>query len=580
MTPSGAAAALGAAVLLVGAARALFANSSPTRDRRDRYGFATARQLRKEGSLSAARRRAAQTRPSLVGANGNHSRVSSQPRRFRGPRGRSYVAWSGRARPGLGWRGVRGLAGACGRDQLPAHEVGYPLGRVMHRGMQLWPSWEASLRVVAPPGEGKTFRVLVPILRQHPGPALATSTKSDLYELTAGAREKVGPIFALDPDQLAPAAAPVRWSPVAGCEQSVVAERRAAALVAAAGDEGEVQNGAFFRDSARDLLKAYLHAAALEGLDIRAVIGWSRRPDDPTPADVLAYSPLAAPGWADLVLLHTTGAAETTSGVLRYIGRALACFSHEPVVEACCPPPSENFDVEALLVSSGTVYLMGKGSRLGAVAPLITAFADEVFDCAERMAATMPGRRLDPPLLGLLDEAPTIAPLPALPEILADGRGRGIVTVYAMQSFSQAVTRWGAQRAETMGNATSITAVLGGLKSPGDLADLEKLCGQRRSRRVASHQGARDGSRTVSWDYEAVLRADQIRTLPAGVGLLLWGRLPPVLAKFSLLTQHADWPQIQQEEKWAREANDRARRSHARMAAHHPAATPNRNHSN
>ncbi len=36
--------------------------------------------------------------------------------------------------------------------------------------MWLWPSWEASLRLVAPPGEGKTFRALLPILRQHPGP--------------------------------------------------------------------------------------------------------------------------------------------------------------------------------------------------------------------------------------------------------------------------------------------------------------------------------------------------------------------------------------------------------------------------
>ena len=148
------------------------------------------------------------------------------------------------------------------------------------------------------------------------------------------------------------------------------------------------------------------------------------------------------------------------------------------------------------------------------MAPLITALADEVFDCAERLAARMPGRRLDPPLLGLLDEAPAIAPLPALPELLADGRGRGIVVVYAMQSFSQAVTRWGATKAETMGNATSITAVLGGLTSPNDLADLERICGQRRARRLSTHQGTggqggRDSSRTVTWENEAVLRADQ-----------------------------------------------------------------------
>jgi type IV secretion system protein VirD4 len=417
---------------------------------------------------------------------------------------------------------------------------------------------------VAPPGEGKTFRALVPILRQHPGPALATSTKVDLYELSALARERRGPVFALDPDQLAPAARTARWSPVAGCYRSEAAERRATAFVSAAGEEDHIQNGAFFRDSARDLLKAYFHAAAIEGLDIRAVLDWSRRPDDPTPAEVLESSPWAAPGWGDLVTLHTSGAAETTSGVLRYVARALACFSHERVIETCCPFPGDELDIERLLQENGTLYLLGKSTRLGAVAPLITALADEVFDCAERLATRMPGRRLDPPLLGLLDEAPSIAPVPTLPDLLADGRGRGIVIVYAMQSFSQAVTRWGAQRAQTMGNATTNTAVLGGLTSPNDLADLEKVCGQRRVRRESDHRGTsgphhREQSRTFTWESETVLRADQIRTLPAGVALVLWSRLPPFLAYLPLLSELTAWPGIQAEEKAIREANDRAR---------------------
>ncbi len=440
----------------------------PVIDQRSRFGFASATQLRQEASITAARRRAPQTRPSLAGGG-----------------------------------------------QRPApREVGYPLGYAVPGGMALWPSWEASLRLVAPPGEGKTFRALVPILRQHPGPALATSTKADLYELSAVARGRLGPVFALDPDSLVPGAKRACWSPVAGCECSETAERRAAALLAATGDDADVQNGAFFRDSARDLLKAYLHAAAVAGLDVRAVLDWSRRPEDTTPADILLSSPGAAPGWGDLVELHTTGAAETTSGVLRYVARALACLSHDAVVADCCPAPGQELDIERLLGANGTLYLMGKGSRLGAIAPLITALADEVFDCAERMAARAPARRLDPPLLGLLDEAPSIAPVPGLPELLADGRGRGIVLVYAMQSFSQAVTRWGPQKAETMGNATSITAVLGGLTSPNDLSDLERICGQRRVRRESTHRGSsgrggRDYSRTTSWESETVLRADE-----------------------------------------------------------------------
>ena len=86
-------------------------------------------------------------------------------------------------------------------------QVGYPLGVSRRpRGVELVASWETSLELVAPPGAGKTLRVLARILRQHPGPCLATATKPDLYEVSAKARERLGPVFALDPDGLAPAA--------------------------------------------------------------------------------------------------------------------------------------------------------------------------------------------------------------------------------------------------------------------------------------------------------------------------------------------------------------------------------------
>jgi type IV secretory pathway TraG/TraD family ATPase VirD4 len=276
------------------------------------------------------------------------------------------------------------------------------------------------------------------------------------------------------------------------------------------------------------------------------VLGWSRRLDDPTPADILRSDPAAAPGWAGIIAVHTTGAAETTSGVMRHLARALACFSHPHVIDACSPPRGAGFDIPDFLHANGTVYLLGKDTGLGAVAPLLTAFAQDVFDTAERLANRTDTRRLDPPLLGLLDEAPSIAPIPTLPALLADGRGRGIVIVYAMQSFSQAVTRWGTSPAETMANATNITVIFGGLSSAKDLADLERICGTRQTRRYTVHRGGERGARTStqSWETIPVLRAGDIRTLPAGVALVLWGRLPPILARFPLLSQDRDWKAI------------------------------------
>jgi len=376
-------------------------------------------------------------------------------------------------------------------------------------------------------------------------------------------------VWVLDPDAMVPGAAQLRWSPVAGCEATEVAERRAGALLAAVGELTDSRHGTFFRDSARDVLKCYLHAAALDGRDVRTVLEWSQRLDDPAPVEVLRRHPGAGTGWAGLLAVHTTGAPETTSGVMRHLSQALACFSHARVVALCCPEPGKAFDVEAFLEDNATVYLLGKGTSLGAVAPLLTAFAQEVFDTAERLALTRPARRLDPPLLGLLDEAPSIAPVPTLPALVADGRGKGIVMVYAMQSFSQGVARWGAQGAQTMANATTITAVFGGLTSATDLGELERLCGTHRVRRESHHRGGPERnarSSTVSFEHEPVLRAADIRTLGDGVALVLWGRLPPVLAVQPMLSEDRDWGEVRDQEAKLRKDNDDARGGGASVA--------------
>ena len=190
-----------------------------------------------------------------------------------------------------------------------ANELGYPLGVSLEpRGVALWASFEHSLEVVAPPGAGKTMRVLGPILRQHPGPALATSTKPDLFEIAVAERRRIGPVLALDPEGLCPGAERLIWSPVDGCADARVAERRASALVSAAGDGADVRGGGFFRRSAVAVLSAYLHAAALEGLPMRDVLSWAGRPSDPAPARILVMSGRGEIDWGARLSAHTTGA--------------------------------------------------------------------------------------------------------------------------------------------------------------------------------------------------------------------------------------------------------------------------------
>src|SRR5205823_4622530 len=80
-------------------------------------------------------------------------------------------------------------------------------------------------------------------------------------------------------------------------------------------------------------------------------------------------------------------------------------------------------NVELLLTSRGTVFMLG--AEDAQVAPLVTAFTGHLAREARRIAGTMPGGRLDPPLSLVLDEAALICPIP-LDNWTADMGGRGV----------------------------------------------------------------------------------------------------------------------------------------------------------
>lgn len=446
-------------------------------------GFATAEEIRKHASAPAAVEKGNQTRPDLAS-----------------------------------------------NDTGDVTEYGYSLGYIRGTPRQtITASFEASLLLVGPPGCGKTTRCLLPILRNFPGPVLATSTKVDLYEASAIRRQEKGPVWVLDPEAMTEGAPLIRWSPTRGCEDTHTAERRAKALIAGASSQNSDTRNAFFEVSATAVLRVLLHAAALGDNDISDVLRWCR--GEYTQAlSILREHADPMLNMAGELTIHTTGADVTTSGVMRMVENALGCFNHRRVIEMCTPSIYDDFDIAEFLRTNGTVYVLG-GSASTSTA-LTTLFAEELLYVAGTVVAPhTPYRRLVPPLLACLDEAPNIAPLPSLPHLLADGRGRGIVTLVAMQSFSQARSRWSANEAETMSNAATITAVYGGLSVGEDLARLERLCG---THLVASHSSSQSmqarRSISASWRSEPVLRADEIRTLDTGEMLVLFDHLPPMIA--------------------------------------------------
>jgi type IV secretory pathway TraG/TraD family ATPase VirD4 len=331
-------------------------------------------------------------------------------------------------------------------------------------------------------------------------------------------------------------------------------------------------NTAFFSASAEQVMACLLHAAALDNRTMRDVLTWAATPAaHPEPAAILTHHPAAAPNWAARLHTHLSDAPETSSGVRRNVELALDCFTHADTLDLVCPDPADEFDIDYFLTGTGTIYVLGKPSTAGGgVAPLLTAFVEEVLDRAEHRALHQPDRRLDPPLHAVLDEAPSICPIPTLPQRAADGRGRGIWIAYAMQSWAQEKARWGEEGSQTLFDTVAASFICGGLKDDS-LHTFETLLGRRKTPTTSTTRGPGGRTTSTTEQPEPVLTAAELRTLPAGDALLLAGNLPPAVLHLPGIWKRPDWPTFQAEQAEVRAAVEAARAARARDRAYNNA---------
>ena len=197
-------------------------------------GHATRREIRRELSLTAARRTAEWTRPGLSAAE---------------------------------------------RARAPLEEVGAPL----HRGPTgaMCSPLTSPTGTIAPTQTGKSRGDLVHKGLGAPGALLCSTTKPDLLEfaaLTRTRRRMAGPVLVFDATGTTRWPAQLRWSPISGCDDWRSAYQRAHTMVEAAAvhlTEGNSGNDRVFRERATMVVAAYLLAAALlrpRGRRARAVV--------------------------------------------------------------------------------------------------------------------------------------------------------------------------------------------------------------------------------------------------------------------------------------------------------------------
>ncbi len=377
---------------------------------------------------------------------------------------------------------------------------------------------------VAPPRAGKTG-TLADVIVHHPGAVVATTTRGDLHDLTAGIRAARGPVYVFNPQQLADVPSTMRWDMLAGCEDPATAIRRAQPLSAIAAFTGE---GEGFWASATALgLQTLLHVAALRGGTMDLVHYWALQR---APADFLQSLPGAggeAERWGALIRDQMTSAASRTTDTIRYMIASNLGFMVDPVLRQAVTPGPGMFSPRKFIGEGGTLYLIAESrdDRPSPVAGLFAALVIEICHQATLAAAKMPGSRLDPPMLSALDEVTQTCPLP-LPSLLADAGGRGIQIMPVVHGVAQLRARWGRDGARTILDACGTKVFLPGSSDPETLEMASRLSGQV----AARERGAGHDTR------HPVMTGDMIRQLPArrddtGYAFVLRNGLSPVIGR-------------------------------------------------
>lgn len=478
------------------------------RARRRKSGVASTLDIARVGSAVAMRRRATTVRPSLA-----------------------QLSWKQRLREAT-------------------TEVAVPLCRAGL--LRVWASVEDVILVFGGPRMGKSGWLAGRIL-DAPGAVLVTSTRTDLYEMTAALRAEGGPeasprpdlydmtaalraergpVHVFNPTGLGGRKSTIGFNPVTGCEDALTAVERAEDMLPCGAGDTERDH---WVGQARQAFAALLHAAALGGLPAQAIAEWIADPKA-SKDEVLGHLRRSS----DKTGAFATSAAQflgtnekTQSSITASMRPALNWLANRHAVAATLG--GTTLDVEELLRSRATVYLLGAHSAH--TAPLLAALTGHIAREARRIAATRPGGRLDPPLTLALDEAALICPIP-LDQWTSDMGGRGLTIIAAFQSRAQLVGRWGAAGAATILNNAAAKILFGGTSDRDDLMFWTTLLGQRDEEIVTTDRHGHVSGRSVR--QVDVFSPAQLAGLPRFRVVLVRREMMPVVGRAQMAWERRD----------------------------------------
>ena len=306
------------------------------------------------------------------------------------------------------------------------------------------------------------------------------------------------------------------WDPLQGCEDwehaLLVAKWLGAAQLLR-----DSSNQQYFDEEAQELTAPLLHAAALSGEHtILDVYRWVRQRERDTPNAILSSA------HADDALLRLQAVYEYTErqrdGILGTAAIQLKAYGHPAAARTAARgqgmTPAGLFDPAA---GHAALYIVAGREHQQLLAPLVvTMLSSLLFWLSERENRT--GNGLAPPALFALDETANIAPLEALPQILATSLSAGVRFLTVWHSVAQLRRHYGQDAAAEILALCQAKVFLGSITDDFTRDYIVELLGRRQQ--LDQHTRADRGV--------DVMTAQALQRTSNGEGLLINGDLPPV----------------------------------------------------
>lgn len=389
-----------------------------------------------------------------------------------------------------------------------ANRGGFSLGTLAKRKLRADP--ETHVALIAPTRAGKTSRLVIPWLFEHDGPAIVTSTKRDILQVTAHWRARHGAVYIFDP--FSPGSC--GWNPLHGCEHWETCLQQSSWLTDAT-QEGNSEIASYWRGEAAKLLAPLLGAAALGELEIDAVLGWLDQNNAKEPLEILDN---ANAGAAYHQLEAVTRLDDRNRGTTYMsAGSVLAAYRYPRVQQTASPG-----DLTAEGFFDGrpnTLYLVSADRHQRLLTPLIVAILSSLLHHRAETRTSTPATRLRV----LIDEAANIAPLRDLPRILSQAAGHDIQIATVWQTIAQLQDGYG-RGAETILANSATQIFLGPINDPATRSLLIDTLEPRRAGDASGDSPATTGAlRQLTRDRALLLTAG---TPPAITHLRAWWRRP------------------------------------------------------